>query len=426
MLLSRRTLISAAGAATGLALLSACTGKGDKITFLVGNDEQTVGAAEALIKAFNESQDDATFTSDTRPGGTEGDNLVKTRLGTQDMPDVFIYNAGSLFQAIQPEKNLLDLSDQDWIDRVDETFKPAVSVGEKVFGAPYGASGAGGILYHKPTYEKLGLDIPLTWDQFISNCKEISKAGTAGLIQSFGDSYTSQYLLLSDFHNLAQANPDFADDYTAHKIGFADDVAFRPFERIAELRDLHILNDDYVSATYQQALGYIADGTGAHYPTQTGAITEIQASNPDAIDDIGFFAQPGDDADTNGLTLWLPGGLYIPSYSEKSDVAKQFIDYAVSKTGLDAMAAFATPTAPYMVTDVDLPSDVPTAVKDLQPYFDKKQTTPALEYLSPIKGPNLENILIELGTGSIDAKTAAKQYDQDVTKQAQQLGLKGW
>jgi raffinose/stachyose/melibiose transport system substrate-binding protein len=70
---------------------------------------------------------------------------------------------------------------------------------------------------------------------------------------------------------------------------------------------------------------------------------------------------------------------------------------------------------------------VPTAVKDLQVYFDTEgATTPALEFVSPVKGPNLENILIELGTGSIDARTAAERYDQDVEKQAQQLGLEGW
>jgi raffinose/stachyose/melibiose transport system substrate-binding protein len=80
-----------------------------------------------------------------------------------------------------------------------------------------------------------------------------------------------------------------------------------------------------------------------------------------------------------------------------------------------------------MLTDVPLPDDVPTAVKELQKYFDAEgATTPALEFSSPVKGPNLENILIELGTGSIDAKTAAERYDQDVEKQAQQLGLEGW
>jgi raffinose/stachyose/melibiose transport system substrate-binding protein len=49
-----------------------------------------------------------------------------------------------------------------------------------------------------------------------------------------------------------------------------------------------------------------------------------------------------------------------------------------------------------------------------------------LEFLSPIKGPNLEQICVAVGTGQMDAATAAADYDEDVKKQAQQLGLPGW
>ena len=38
---------------------------------------------------------------DTRPGGSDGDNLVKTRLSTGDMAEVFKYNNGSLLQATE-------------------------------------------------------------------------------------------------------------------------------------------------------------------------------------------------------------------------------------------------------------------------------------------------------------------------------------
>jgi len=46
--------------------------------------------------------------------------------------------------------------------------------------------------------------------------------------------------------------------------------------------------------------------------------------------------------------------------------------------------------------------------------------------VSPIKGPNLEKILVEVGLGITTAKKAAAAYDADVVKQAKQLGIKGW
>lgn len=433
MALSRRAFLATSGAAVSALGAAGCgsgSGGGDEVTFLVDNNPNGVASAEALVEAFNANQPEGpTFSVDSRPGGTEGDNLVKTRLGTQDMPDVFLYNSGSLFQAIKPVQFLTDLSAEPWVDTVVETFLPSVTAEGGVYGAPIGSAIGGTILYHKPTYEKMGLEVPLTWDDFISNCQAIKAAGSAApVIQSYGDTPSSQIILLADFHNVAAANPDFAEQYTAHEVGFADDpVALRGFEKTEQIIVDGLVNDDYVSATYQQAIEYIATGNGVHYPTLSGALAEIVATHPDTIDDVGFFAVPGDDAATNGLTVWLPSGLYIPKSAENLDAAKAFLAFAVTVEGLDALNSAAQPTGPSMVKDIALPEDVPAAVQDLQAYFDEDgRTTPALEFSSPIKGPNLENILIELGTGAIDAKTAAERYDQDVEKQAQQLGLEGW
>ena len=80
-----------------------------------------------------------------------------------------------------------------------------------------------------------------------------------------------------------------------------------------------------------------------------------------------------------------------------------------------------------MIDGCDLPADVPTSVKDMLPYFETEGgTAPALEFLSPVKGPALEQITVEVGSGIRPAADAAALYDQDVEKQAKQLGLPGW
>jgi raffinose/stachyose/melibiose transport system substrate-binding protein len=73
-----------------------------------------------------------------------------------------------------------------------------------------------------------------------------------------------------------------------------------------------------------------------------------------------------------------------------------------------------------------LPADAPQVAKDIQAYIDAKTTTPALEFLSPVKGPSLEQITVAVGTGQTTPAAGAAQYDADVTKQAKQLGLAGW
>jgi raffinose/stachyose/melibiose transport system substrate-binding protein len=79
-----------------------------------------------------------------------------------------------------------------------------------------------------------------------------------------------------------------------------------------------------------------------------------------------------------------------------------------------------------MVDGCKLPSSVPPAVNDLTKYVDDGKVTPALEFLSPVKGPALEQITVEVGSGIRSGQDGAALYDQDVKKQAQQLGLEGW
>jgi raffinose/stachyose/melibiose transport system substrate-binding protein len=70
---------------------------------------------------------------------------------------------------------------------------------------------------------------------------------------------------------------------------------------------------------------------------------------------------------------------------------------------------------------------VPQAIKDMRPYLDKPGgSSLALEFLSPVKGPSLSQITVEVGSGIRKAADGAARYDNDVKKQAQQLGLAGW
>ena len=60
----------------------------------------------------------------------------------------------------------------------------------------------------------------------------------------------------------------------------------------------------------------VATGEAAHYPMLTFALGNIKQNFPENLEDVGFMAQPGPDAAKNGLTVWMPAGLYIPAASE--------------------------------------------------------------------------------------------------------------
>jgi raffinose/stachyose/melibiose transport system substrate-binding protein len=405
-------------------------GAGGKVTlsWLVDNSEQTLKPAEALAKAFTAKHPDITIKVETRPQGGDGDNVVKTRLATSEMTDLFMYNSGSLFQALSPEKNLVPLSDEPWAANLEDAFKQSVTAGGNLYGAPFGGSIGGGILYNRKVYDELGLEVPKTWAEFMANNAKLKAAGIDPVIQTYQDTWTSQLLLLANHHNVAAADPGWAEKYTNNQVKFAQEPGLEGFQRLEQVHTAGFENKDYRSAKFDEGLALLATGKGAHYPMLTFAVGAIANANPQEIGDVGFFAQPGNDAASNGLTLWISAGVYIPKTTTgaKLAAAKQFLAFVASKEGCDVQTEAFTPSGPYLTKGCTLPDDVPQAIKDIQPYLDGGNVTPALEFLSPVKGPALEHITVEVGSGLRSAKSGAELYDQDVEKQAQQLGLEGW
>ncbi len=428
-LIARRHLLASAAAALALGLGAATAHAASTITVLIDGGPQTVGALKALAADFTAKNPDIKVELETRPGGAEGDNLIKTRLATGEMADVFLYNAGSLFQALNPKRNLVDLTGEPSQANVLDVFKRVVTVEGRQYGVPVQTAMGGGVLYNRKVYDKLKLQVPKTWAEFQKNNAAIKAAGgVAPVIQTFKDTWSSQLFVLGDFHNVATAVPTFADNYTANKAKYATTpAAMKGFQRQEEVFKAGYLNRDYATAKFEDGLRMVAKGEGAHYPMLTFAIGGIAVSHKEFINDVGFFALPGDDAAQNGVTVWMPPGLYIPKSSQKQAEAKKFLAFVASVDGCNAQTRGAGPQGPYMVKGCELPASVPPSVNDLVAYFKPgAKSTPALEYLSPVKGPNLEQITVEVGSGIRKPADAAALYDEDVRKQALQLGLAGW
>jgi raffinose/stachyose/melibiose transport system substrate-binding protein len=427
------TALGVSALASG-ALVACSTGSADgtvEITYAVQNDPIGIANAEKYVAAFMEANPDITVTINSQPPGTEGDNITKTKLSTGEMEDVFFYNSGSLLQALNPDETLADLSEESWLDVVNDDFISTVKTDNGIYGAPQGTSFGGGVIYNIPLYEELGLEVPTSWADFLANSEKIKaeRPDVAPVVQAYGETWTSQLFVLADFANVATADPDWAENYTANKAKFVDEPALAGFEHQQEAFEAGLFNEDFASLTNEQAVAMIAEGTGAQYPILTNTVNIIDQNFPDKINDVGYFALPADDAANTAATVWQPNALYIPKSTEGEELAaaKKFVAFMVeSDEACEIAKSTGLPAGPFVTTACVLEGDVPRMVQDLQGYFESGKTAPALEYLSPVKGPNLENIAIEVGSGIRSAQEGAAAYDEDVKKQAQQLGLEGW
>jgi raffinose/stachyose/melibiose transport system substrate-binding protein len=426
--------LGAAVAALSIATLTSC-GSGGKpaadgavtLSFLIDNSAPTVAQAKAVVDAFQKANPKIKIETETRPQGTEGDNVVKTRLSTGDMSDVFWYNSGSLLQALNPAQSMLDLTGDPVLKDVQKTFLPVVTQAGKVYGVPAGTATGGGMLYNRKVYADLGLRVPRSWTEFMANNEKIKAAGITPVISTFKDTWTSQLFVLGDYYNVQSAVPAFAADYTANKVKYATTPAAEAgFGKLADVFAKGYLNKGFGSATLDEGLKLLTTGKGAQYPILTFVLPPLVETDPRVKTDIGFFGIPGDDPAKAGATIWEPAAVYVAKTTEHVDAAKKFLAFVASPAGTDAMTTAVPPAGPYRVEGSKLPADALQIAKDLQAYIDAGAVAPALEFVSPVKGPSLEQITVAVGSGLTKPAEGAAQYDQDVEKQAKQLGLAGW
>lgn len=424
-----KTLRYSAALTAAIILTSGMAHAETTLSLLLDGNADTIAQMEALTAAYTAANPDVTFEIENRPGGSEGDNMVKTRLATGEAGDIIQYNSGSLFQALNPATTLADLTGIPGQANVIDSFKSVVTSADgAVRGVPFGAAMGGGVYYNRKVYADLGLSVPKTWDEFMANNAKIKEAGKVPVATTFGDTWTSQLFVLGDFYNVQAAVPTFAADYTNNAAKYATTpAAARGFQYLEDVFNAGYMNEDFGVAKFEDGMRMVATGEAAHYPMLTFALATVKQNTPDNLNDLGYFALPGPTAESNGLTVWMPAALYIPAASENMEAAKRFLDFVASVEGCQAMIGAIGATGPYLIKDCALPADVPPSVADMLPYFQTDgMTAPALEFLSPIKGPALEQITVEVGSGIRPAAEATALYDQDVEKQAKQLGLPNW
>ena len=393
--------------------------EGVTLNMWAGNAEYNEGT-KAVMDAATEALG-MTFNVEINPGGSEGDNIIKTRIASNDLPDFLCYNSGSKLYDLNPSRAFLDISDWDMVEKFDDAFLSSVTIDGAIYGAPQSSTQAGAVIYYKPDYEELGLEVPHTWDDFVANCQALADAGKTPVYFTGGETWATQVLFLGDYYNVAAAEPDFAENYTNGTAKYATTpAATRSWTKYEDLVDF--LNADKSAATVEDGNMAIGFGEATHWFILTQQLPQIIA-NADDPDDIGVFGVPGDDPDNHGLTVWEPMSFYVNKDSENIDAVHAFLDFYYSEEALNLYFETYGANGPSCIKGYELPESVCNAVRvDMQAYFDEGKNTPALEYVSPIKGTTCEQLTVAVGLGQMSGEEAAAAYDEDCKKSAVQLG----
>ncbi|MCJ8014113.1 sugar ABC transporter substrate-binding protein [Paenibacillus sp. KQZ6P-2] len=298
----------------------ASNGKQQELKLMIWDkEEQIKGALDLFKEKHPEIKLDISFTDNK-----QYDNILNTKLASGSGPDVF--EVGAQIRNLAAANFTLDLSDEPFISKYQESGLSSFSYKGKYYGVPW-MSWVEGIFYNKTAFEKAGItQVPTTWDEFLQDHAKLKQSGikpqTMGA-KSWEPMMKQSLDLVNAGFFSAPANKDWNakfSDKEANMSGTFD----KYLEKWSEIVKQGYLTPDMLGMDPDQALDEFATGKAAMWESGNWSVNTIKQKNPDL--DFGFFPIPAIEGKP-----WLMGGpgaaWAINKNSKAIDAAKTFLEF---------------------------------------------------------------------------------------------------
>ncbi len=284
------------------------------------------GGMEAVVKDAAEKIG-VTLEIEKIAEGLDGDNLLKTRFSTGDVPDLLLYySAGSeLGKLGNPADLFVPQEDQAWFANFDaNSWKGSMDYLGKFYGAPYGGAQGGVVFYNKKVFADLGLQPPTTVEQFWEVAEALKAGGKIPLYLAGKDAWTLQLPPM-----MTGATPDYLDivaKINLNQAKMADLAGLKKGnELMLELKEKGFINKNFLSDTYDGAEKAVATGEAGMYMMASWMMSDIVAKYPDNVDDLGAFMLPTEDGSPR-LPIFAPNAMYVVK-GKNQEAAQKFVNY---------------------------------------------------------------------------------------------------
>lgn len=398
---------------------------GQTLTMMMTNKEGEFEAARAQHMAF-EKKYGVKIEVEVIPSGDAGENIRRVRVATKSLPDIFASSVGAKMYESYPAENVIDIKNQSWIGNLDVNFMAAASIDGAVYGVPLAPSNVGGVFYNKKVFEKLKLEIPKTWDEFLKACEVIKKAGIAPVAAPNSKTSLTQVPFLMNYYYVAQEDPAFAEKYTRNEIKLADSKTFvYGLQKMYDLAKYGYLNEDALATSVEDVAIMLGDGTAAMSIIRTNILATMEVLNPEKIYDIGFFPLPDKNPNVRGVGTWMPMAYLANKNAKNPELALAFLEFMTTNEAVEAYLTVQKPTGAFMLNGIKFPDEVYPSLAEAQAWVEKA-SIPVMEYYSPIKGINQATYTSQVAAGMITPEVAVREIEKDNAISAKQLGLPNW
>lgn len=301
-----------------------------KVTLTFGSHQSglpTTGVVQELAKEFEE-ETGIKIDFQVSPDAQWRD-LLKVKLDSGEAPDIFCADAPlSLESGVNPEKYCLDVSDQEWVSRMDENVIPAVSYNDTVYGITFPGKKMYFYIYNKEIFENLGLEVPTTYNEFKDVCQKIKDSGVTPIYEGTQNGWHQVLPLFETGAMYQEKYPDLYENLNKNEMDL-DDIPelLTIIEQLKEFADLGFYGDDFLSNSVENAKEAMANGKVAMFMAESAWRDEVKADYPDFdISKLGIFTMPWGDNQTVGVNP-ASNAYFINKNSKNVDAALKFFEF---------------------------------------------------------------------------------------------------
>lgn len=356
-------------------------------------------------------------------------SVLMTKLNAGEAPDIFGSQSGKfdIVSQLNIEKNGVDLTNEEWVSRMDPLVKEQLTTNNKTYGLMiYDVTPVYPVLYNKKIFATLNLQVPKTYAEFKNVCQKIKDSGVTPIYEPVSDGWHHVLWFPDLGPAYEKSTPGLAENLNSNKTTFAASAVMeKAITQLQEMAKLNFFGKNFLSDSTADTAKNMTNGKYAMTLAQLSEIDLIQKAVPGtAADTFGFFTPPLAD---NQIISYNPAGpsKFIYSGSKHIDEAKAYFKYLAKQENLEYTVDNDSTVIALGFTG--LKDKYSTAAKDFLATSSEKGTVyqTQIKYLNP-QWMDIGKDLTAMFTTSLSPKDVLKNIDKRRGEQAKAAKDPSW
>ncbi|MDO5423442.1 MAG: ABC transporter substrate-binding protein [Eubacteriales bacterium] len=262
--------------------------------------------------------------------------VIKSQFATGELGDIVMNSASpSELTYMIADKNLVDLSDEPWVDKLSDTSSFRY-FDDKLYGLPIASQDYWGFCVNKEVFEACGLEVPTSKEELVAAFEVLKENDYIPFYSGAGDSWMCGNITSSGIHADWEKDPDLVNKFNTNQMKYADSESWK-----AMLQDVYdwaaagYFGDNFMSQSWDGLQNAVANNECGVSIGLTSWFSSLETTfgegTSDKLELIPYYIGENDTIYASTCCEW-----YISSYSKNIDVCKHFLNWSASDENLQA------------------------------------------------------------------------------------------